>query len=337
MGQASYQLAAFHASDIPLETSSPHKAKPKILVLVGPTCSGKTGISIELALRLNGEIISADSRQVFKCLDIGTAKPSSLQQKMVKHHFVDELLPDQNFNAGEFGERGREVIDRILQRHRLPIVVGGSGLYVRSLIDGFFEGPGADAEFREVKEKQLKSSGIGPLLEELRQVDPKSAAVIDPTKPRRVIRALEVYQLTGRPLSSLHHEKKVRIDFHPVFFGLEWRREALYKRIEMRCEEMVTAGLLFEVEQLEQMGYDDSLNALNTVGYAEAFAYRRGTISYDEFVRLFKQNSRRYAKRQMTWFRRDARIEWISMSEQATTAIVAADIALRFSERSVAR
>lgn len=320
-----------------MQTSSSGTKAQEILVLVGPTCSGKTTISIELALRLKGEILSADSRQIYKFLDIGTAKPTPDQREMVRHHFVDELLPDQNFNAGDFGVRGRQEIDQILRRHKLPIVVGGSGLYIRSLIDGFFEGPGADVEFRERKEKQLKASGVGPLVDELRHVDPLSAATIDPTKPRRIIRALEVYHLTGRPLSLIHKERKACIDFRSVLFGLRWCRDVLYKRIESRCDEMIAGGLLAEVEQLEARGFDDSLNALNTVGYAEAFAYRRGEISYGEFVRLFKQNSRRYAKRQLTWFIVDHRIKWIDMREGRAADSAVAEIVRKFSEKEVVR
>ena len=306
--------------------SSREDSKPRVLVIVGPTASGKTAVSLELALRLNAEIVSADSRQVFKYLDIGTAKPTPSERRKVKHHLVDELLPDQDFNAGDFGERGREVIRKILQDGKAPIVVGGSGLYIQSLIDGFFEGPGADQDFRAAMERKLRSAGLAELLDELRRVDPESALSIDPTKPRRIIRALEVYHLTGLPLSALHREKKVRIDFLPVLLGLRWRREDLYRRIESRCDGMIAGGLLDEVERLEAMGYDDSLNALNTVGYAEAFGYRRGETSYDEFVRLFKQNSRRYAKRQITWFRRDPRVRWIEMDVKKRVSEVADDI-----------
>ena len=295
-------------------------------MIVGPTGSGKTTLSLEVASRLHGEIISADSRQVFKYLDIGTAKPSPAQRRKVRHYFIDDLLPDQSFSAGDFGERGREVIAKVLRAGKLPIVVGGSGLYVRSLIDGFFEGPGADQGLRQEMEDKLKSGGVPVLMDELRRVDPESAATIDPTKPRRVIRALEVYRVSGRPLSALHRENKVVVDFGPVLFGLNWKRGELYRRIESRCDEMITGGLLAEVERLEAMGYDDSLNALNTVGYAEAFAYRRGETSYDELVRLFRQNSRRYAKRQMTWFRRDPRIRWIEMTGEKSAAQAAEEI-----------
>lgn len=281
---------------------------------------------MELAQRLPSEIISADSRQIYKYLDIGTAKPTREQLRAVPHHFVDELPPDRDFSAGEFGERAARVIEVIFARARIPIVVGGSGLYVQALIDGFFEGPGADKEFREALARRIAAGELPELIDELRAVDPVSAARIDSTKPRRIIRALEVYHITGKPISQLHREAKREITFTPVLFGLAWERQTLYARIDQRCEEMLRAGLLKEAESLERRGYTSRLNALNTVGYAEAFAYRRGEISYEEMVRLFKQNTRRYAKRQLTWFRRDRRIRWIRMDEYADPAQVAAVI-----------
>jgi tRNA dimethylallyltransferase len=302
----------------------------RILVLVGPTASGKTDISLVLAEMLNGEILSADSRQVYKFLDIGTAKPTREQRARIRHYFVDELTPDQEFSAGEFGARGREAIDEIFRRGKVPIVVGGSGLYVQSLTDGIFEGPGADKDIREILERRLQAEGIAGLLAELRTVDPQIAERIDPTKPRRIIRALEVFHITGRPLSKLHQESAPTIDFVVERFGLLWERKALYARIEKRCDAMLENGLLEEVESLERRGYTDRLNALNTVGYAEAFAYRRGEIGYEEMVRMLKQNSRRYAKRQMTWFRRDERIEWVSAGEPLVASAIAEAIAAKF-------
>jgi tRNA dimethylallyltransferase len=217
-----------------------------------------------------------------------------------------------------------------LKRGKLPIVVGGSGLYIRSLIDGFFEGPGADPEFRTAMESHVKDGRLVLLLDELKRIDPESAARIDPTKPRRVIRALEVHHSSGKPFSQLQKESKVEIEFLPVMVGLRWQRVVLYRRIEERCDRMIEKGLFSEVENLRAMGFDDSLNALKTVGYAEAFAYARGEISYNEFVRSFKQNSRRYAKRQMTWFRKDTRIRWIEMNEERSAQDAAREIASMF-------
>ena len=303
---------------------------PRVLVIVGPTASGKTLVSLRVAELLKGEIISADSRQIFKYLDIGTAKPTPEQRHKIRHHFVDELKPDQDFNAGEFGLRGREVIQAILDRRRVPIVIGGSGLYVRSLIDGFFEGPGADPEYREILEARLKKEGLEALLAELRAVDPDFVRTVDVTKPRRILRALEVHHIVGEPLSRLQKERVPEINFRSVQFGLLWERKELYARINARCDEMLASGLLTEVESLEKQGYQRDLQSLNTVGYAEAFAYRNGEISYDEMVRLLRQNSRRYAKRQLTWFRRDDRIRWISIESEEGLEVAAEEIAKHF-------
>ena len=301
-----------------------------VLVLVGPTASGKTLVSVHLARLLGGEIISADSRQVYRNLDIGTAKPPPTILKKIRHHCINERDPDQEFSAGEFGILGRKRIEEIFSRSKQPIVVGGSGLYVQSLIDGLFEGPAANQEVRRRLEERVVKEGTEALLKELRRVDPESAARADATKPRRIIRALEVYELTGKPLSKHHVEAAVSVSFGSSIYGLSWDREALYRRIEGRCDAMLKEGLLREVEALEGRGYAPSLNALNTVGYAEAFAYRRGELSFEEMVRLFKQNSRRYAKRQLTWFRRDKRIEWIAMDSERKPKDIALEIARKF-------
>ena len=283
---------------------------PHIPVLVGPTCSGKTAVSIELARMISGEIISADSRQVYRFLDIGTAKPTREQRAAVPHHFVDCRNPDEVFTAGEFGIEGRRCIDDILARGNVPVVVGGSGLYVRSLTDGLFEGPGSDPEIRELLEARVAQGQIAELIRELAAVDPVTAERADPTKPRRVIRALEVYYLTGKPISAHHAESRPEIRFEPVFFGLLRDRAALYRMIEERCDLMLAEGLEQEAESLRDRGYDRRLSALNTVGYAEVFACQAGEISREEMIRLFKQNSRRYAKRQMTWFRKEPGVRW---------------------------
>jgi len=303
---------------------------PLVPVIVGPTCSGKTIVALQLAELLGAEIISADSRQIYKYLDIGTAKPTPEQRSAVRHHFVDELTPDQPFSAGEFGINGSTVVEDIVRRKKTPLIVGGSGLYIRSLIDGLFEGPGADPELREILERKLKAGRIDDLIEQLWKVDPESAAKADPTKPRRIIRALEVYHLTGKPLSQHHQEGRPDIGFTAFMVGLNWERSELYRRIDSRCDEMLQAGLLGEIDHLEHLGYDRRLNALNTVGYAEGFAYRAGEVSYAEMLRLFKQNSRRYAKRQLSWFRPDRRIVWIVMEKGREPRSVVQEITEKF-------
>jgi len=288
------------------------EGRPDVVVLVGPTASGKTAVSLPLAERLHAEIISADSRQVYRFLDIGTAKPSALDRERVPHHFIDIRNPDEEYSAGAFGSEGREEIAKILARGNTPLVVGGSGLYVQSLVDGFFDGPPADPEYRAIAMERLRREGVDPLLKELAAVDPDTAASVDPTKPRRVVRALEVFHTTGSPLSMLQRERKTEIPFVPIFFGLDMDRKELYGRINERCDAMLRNGLLEEVDMLADRGYTSELNALKTVGYAEAFAYRTGTLAYEQMVTRFKQNTRRYAKRQLTWFRKDLRIRWIA-------------------------
>jgi tRNA dimethylallyltransferase len=290
--------------------------KRKVLAIVGPTASGKTKLSIIVAEKIGGEIISADSRQVYRYMDIGTAKPSKEERERVKHYFIDELNPDEEFNAGVFGERGREIIEDIFSRGKVPIVVGGSGLYVKSLIDGFFEGPAGDWELREILYRKAERLGKGALYEELKKVDPASAEKIHPNNLKRVIRALEVYYLTGKPISQLQSEMKPEINFETVQIGLNWDRKKLYKRIEERVDMMIEQGLIEEVKRLRELGYDKNLNALQTVGYKEVFDYLDGIISYDRMIYLIKRNSRRYAKRQLTWFRQDKRIIWIDVDER---------------------
>jgi tRNA dimethylallyltransferase len=297
----------------------------KVLVLVGPTASGKTPISLRIAQQLNAEIISADSRQIYKFLDIGTAKPSLEDREKVKHYFVDELTPEQEFNAGEFGKRGREIIDDIFRRNNVPLVVGGSGLYVQSLIDGFFDGPSKDDELRQQLYARLHHDGAEVLLEELRAVDAESASKMLPSNTRRIVRALEVYKLTGVPISHWQNHK-VKIHFVPVFVGLEWERKLLYERINRRVDWMIDQGLIDEVKRLHSRGYSPDLNALQTVGYKEVFDYFNQKISYEHMKELIKQNSRRYAKRQLTWFRADKRIRWFEVNSETDLLEVAKKI-----------
>lgn len=285
------------------------KNNHKVLFIVGPTASGKSKVGFEIAKNMSGEIISADSRQNYKFMDIGTAKPSKQELSEVKHHFINELLPDQNYNAGEYGIRARERIDNLLHRGKNPIVVGGSGLYIQALVDGFFDGPSADNKIRENLEKRMEIEGAEALLEELSKIDPKAASKMLPTNTRRIIRALEVYQITGFPISDLQKEN-LEPKYKPIMVGISWERRLLYERINKRVDWMLQNGLLKEVKQLIEKGYTSNLNALQTVGYQEVFKYLDDKLTYDEMVRLIKQNSRRYAKRQLTWFRRDERIKW---------------------------
>ena len=222
-------------------------------------------------------------------------------------------MPDEKFDAAEFGQRGRTIVDEIFRRNMIPLVVGGSGLYVQALIDGLFEGPPADDALREELELRIREEGTEALLEELRAVDPEAAANMLPSHTRRIIRAHEVYRLTGIPISQLQ-ETRIEINFSPVMAGLRWDRAKLYDRINRRVDWMMEAGFLDEVRRLRTAGYTQRINALNTVGYKEVFRYLDGEITLERAVELMKQNSRRYAKRQLTWFRADERIRWFDLA-----------------------
>lgn len=297
-----------------------------MLAIVGPTASCKTPLSILLAEQLNGEIVSADSRQVYKYLDIGTAKPSKSELQRVKHHFIDMLDPKEEYNAGDYGRQAREVILGIVQRKKLPILVGGSGLYVKAVIDGLFEGPGRQPEVRAELEDRYQRLGGEVLLEELKGVDPAAAKLMTPTKPRRIIRALEVYYVTGRPISRFHSEQNRGPIVVATQVALQWERKELYGAIDARVDRMMESGLLEEVKSLQARGYNRSLNSLNTVGYRELFDYLDGRISLERAVELIKQNTRRFAKRQLTWFRGDKRIRWIEMNVQRNLDSIAKEV-----------
>ncbi len=301
-----------------------------VLAIVGPTASGKTALSMLLARKMNAEIISADSRQIYRYLTIGTAKPTPEELRQVKHHFVDILDPDQDYNAGEYSLQARIKIQELLNNGIQPILVGGSGLYLRAVIDGFFKGQGKNFEVREELEEEARTFGGDVLYEKLKKIDPVSAAKMDATKVRRVVRALEVYYSTGKPISELHSVQETVIPFTVVQFGLEWDRKVLYQRNEHRIDEMIKHGLVGEVQALISKGYSRTLNALNTVGYKEVFQFLEGTLTREEMVRLIKQNTRRYAKRQMTWFRADKRIRWISVNEETDWNKIAALIQKEF-------
>lgn len=299
--------------------------KPHILCIVGPTASGKTTLAIDIAHHVGGEILSADSRQIYKLLTIGTAKPSESELKAVPHHFIDILMPDEHFSAGDFAERGAEIISNLTVQGTPPIIAGGTGLYVEALVDGLFEGPRIQPELRAQIEERLHSNGGAHLLEELRQVDPEAAQRMLPTNTRRIIRALEVFYATGVPITEHHRRQRREERYKAVFIGLEWDRKVLYDRINRRVERMIEAGLVDEVRSLLEAGYDERYKALQTVGYKEAFAMLRNEISFERMVELIKQNTRRFAKRQLTWFRYDERIRWFPIATDAQIEEIAAE------------
>jgi len=294
-----------------------------IPVIVGSTGVGKTEISLEVAKAINGEIISADSRQIFKGMDIGSAKPTLKQRRRIPHHFVDELPPTMRFSAGEFGSLARRVIDDIIANGRIPIVVGGSGLYVRALMDGFFDGKNWDSDLRNELSNRADAEGLEALYREVIKRDPDAAETVTPNDRKRIIRALEIMELTGQPMTKIWREKKTQVPFRGVWCGITMPRPELYKRINHRVMQMFEKGLISEVEALLAEGVDLSVNAMNSVGYAEVVQYLNGDLHFDEMVELIQQNTRRYAKRQMTWFKSDPRIRWFEREGHETASSVA--------------
>jgi len=293
------------------------RINPNVIVIVGPTCSGKTNLSLKLAKRIPSEIISADSRQIYKYLDIGTAKPSKQQREQVTHYLINVLDPSKSYDASLFEKDAERIIDQIQEKNKTPIVVGGSGLYIKSLIDGIFDTAETDEKYR--KELKIKRTILGNryIYEELKKIDPESAAKLLPQNWKRVMRALEVYHSTGEPIWKHHQKQSYQKEKKYSFkqFGLNWERKILYENIDNRVDEMIQNGFVQEVENILTKGYDKNLNSLNTVGYKEIIEYFEGEISFDRSVELIKRNTRHYAKRQMTWFRKDNRIQWFDIND----------------------
>lgn len=287
----------------------------KYIAIIGPTASGKTSLSIELAKVLETEIVSADSRQIYKNIPISTATPSLKERQGIKHYFLEEIELDHLYNAGEYGRDSRIIVEEIFRKGKVPIVVGGSGLYLQALIDGFFEQDVKDRNIRIKLNEDLGKYGQDYLFEKLKEVDPESAAKMAPHYFRRVIRALEVYYASGKKISELQ-KNNLKSDFEAVQFGIMMDRKYLYERINRRVDMMFDEGLLREVQALKEKGFHyRTHNSLNTVGIKEVFMYLEGEYSYEEMISYIKQNTRRFAKRQMTWFRRDERINWLAADE----------------------
>lgn len=281
-----------------------------ILTLTGPTAVGKTELSLDLAEQLNAEIVSVDSRQVYEELTIGTAKPSPEAQDRVPHHFIGERTLHEPFSAGAYADAANERIREIRNRGRRALVVGGATLYLHALQYGLADIPDVDDAVRDRLNERLEDEGKQALYDELEEVDPKQAADTDPTKTQRVIRALEVYHGTGKPL-SYYYENQPEPPFEYVTVVLNRDRERLYDRINRRVEQMLEAGLLAEVRSVMDMeGVALDEPPLSTIGYREPIQHLKGEIDRDEMVRLVKRNSRRYAKRQLTWFRRYDEYQW---------------------------
>jgi len=280
--------------------------------ILGPTAVGKTKLSVLLAEELNMEVVSADSRQVYRGLDIGTAKVEKEIRRRIPHHCIDICEINAYFSAGRYAREARRIIAEIQKRDKWAVVVGGSGLYIKALTEGFFEGDIKDESIREQLNRELDEKGLNILYAQLQKTDPLYAERISSNDRQRILRGLEVLRITGRPFSEWLQKEKQPASFKPLLFGLKMNRERLYRRINNRVDLMLGAGLINEARRLQEKGFSQNLNALNTVGYKEVFLYLKNKVDYDTMVEKIKQNSRRYAKRQMTWFKKDPRILWFN-------------------------
>jgi len=290
--------------------------KKPLLVIVGPTAVGKTAFCIELAQRVPAEVVTADSMQVYRGMDIGTAKPTPAERRGVPHHCIDLVDPEEECNVADYRRHALEAIAAIHRRGKLPILSGGTGLYVRAVVDDFlFPDRGADWELRRRLEEEAQRLGRAALHARLKEVDPETAARLHPNDLRRVVRALEVYERTGRPLSE--HLKEARGKesmFDLLMFGLTRPREELYERINRRVLEQIEAGLVDEVAALMRRGLDEDDVAMQGLGYKEIIGYLKGRMSLEEAIRVLQRDTRHYARRQLTWFRADKRIQWLDLS-----------------------
>jgi len=289
------------------------KLKPRLVVIVGPTGVGKTKWAIRLAGEWGGEIISADSMQVYRYMDIGTAKPQREERSLVKHHLIDIVNPDEAFNASMFVKEAGEIIETLNHRRKPVFVVGGTGLYIRALLGGLFKGPGADEDLREFYREEVKLYGKRYLYEKLKVKDGRAAALINENDVIRVIRALEVMELTGESIVEKQKAHPFGNNLYEcIKIGLMMERDQLYAKIDQRTEKMVEDGFADEVRNLLNMGYDETLKPMQSLGYKHMADYLHGVYSLPEVIRLIKRDTRRYAKRQLTWFRADKDVEWFS-------------------------
>ncbi len=290
-----------------------HKRLP-LVVLVGPTAVGKTQMAFEICQHFkNIEIVSADSRQIFRFMNIGTAKPSIDEFKKYPHHCIDIKYPDEYFSAGEFGNFARTICRSLSSKGKLPLVVGGSGLYIRSLVEGLFEVGGRNPKIKTKLEEDEHEIGLEKLFAQLLSVDPQAAAKIHRNDRQRILRALEVYLSTGESISNLREKSKQDTGIDPEYIGLIRNREGLYKIIEERVDKMVAIGLINEVIELRNRNYNPELQSQKTVGYSEIHDFLDGKLDKKTAIDLIKQNTRRFAKRQLTWFKKNKFIQWLSV------------------------
>jgi len=288
----------------------------KVLSIVGPTAVGKTALSIELAKTFPAEIISGDSMQIYKGMDIGTGKITKEEMQGIPHYMIDIKEPDEPFSVAEFKEIVECYIRHIHQKNKLPILVGGTGLYIRAVLyDYEFNNRKRDETVTKRLEAFIAEHGVGPLYEKLKKIDPKQAEKIHPNNHRRVIRALEIYETTGLTMTEIHKRQKQKPKYDHLIIGLMMERNRLYAKINKRVDEMIANGLVDEVRRLYELGYEHT-QAMQAIGYKELIPYFKGEMTLEEAIQLLKQNTRRYAKRQLTWFKNQMDVEWFDVDEK---------------------
>jgi tRNA dimethylallyltransferase len=289
-----------------------------LVIILGPTAVGKSACAFDLAQRFGMEIINADSMQVYRGMDIGSAKPSPCERGLVTHHLIDIRDPDEEFSAAQFRAEAHNIIVSLFQQGKQALVVGGTGLYIRALTRGLFPSPPADRGLREELKEKGAREGKGYLHRELEKVDPEAALRIHPNDTFRTIRALEIFYLTGTPISRQHQSHQFKeCPFHVLKIGLLRDRAALYHRIEERVATMLASGLLEEVNLLLKKGYAPTIKPFHSLGYKQILGHLQGETSLDEAAQAIKHNTKRYAKRQLTWFRKDTEIEWFTLPRQS--------------------
>lgn len=286
----------------------------KVILIFGPTGVSKSKLSIELAKDI-GEIISADSMQIYKFMNIGTAKVSEAERNLVPHHLIDFLEPDQDFSAADFRQNARNIILNIIERGKIPFVVGGTGFYIKALIEGLFEGPPKDQIIRKRLLDLASKNGEAYVYDKLREIDLETAERLHPNDLKRVVRALEVYEITQRTLSDFWKEQKRENCFEFLKIGLTLDRQILYQRINERCESMLNGGLLEEIGFLKAKGYGLDLPSMKAIGYQHGFRYLNGDYDYNEMKRLFMRDTRRFAKRQWTLFNKLKEVHWFQPND----------------------
>jgi tRNA dimethylallyltransferase len=305
-----------------------------LIIVLGPTGTGKSRLAIELALAFRGEIVNADSRQVYRFMDIGTAKPDTAEQEIVPHHLYDIVNPDEEFGLAQYQRLANQTIDDIQQKGKLPVLVGGSGQYVWAVLEGWQIPPvPPDPDLRIRLEKTAQEQGTAVLFNQLQKIDPGSAALIDPRNVRRVIRALEVTLQTGQPFSRL--KQKIDPGFASLIIGLTAERRELYKRVDTRVDEMIVRGLEKETRNLLKKGYGFNLPSMNSIGYTQIGMYLRGEMTLEESVSLIKYDNHRFIRHQYAWFRlKDSRINWLDV--QTDIHALSLDLVKRWMNRYAA-